>query len=164
MSSSSIDVVCYILSVDISGIFTKGCFVTPLDRDRQLYKLHAASSLGSKENSCTCDEQDVAPVFADDYPYLCRIADPKSRYDVFKSPHKLKWAKSIKPGDLARAKLRKNSSNDTEEHVAAVEVRWVGQTKIGIKFGVEIIVSSFLYCHCLYCSAFLYNITFVIEL
>ncbi len=56
----------------------------------------------------------------------------------------MKWAKGIKPGDRARAKLRKSSGNDTEEYVA-VEVRWVGHTKIGIKFGVEIIVSSFMY-------------------
>ena len=134
------DIVCYILTVGISSSFPKGCFVTPIDRDRQVYKLHSKLS-GSKENNFTCSEQDVAPVFADDYPYLCRITtDTTKCYEVFKSPHKLKWAKGIKPGDRARARLRKSSAG-TEEYVA-VEVRWVGHTKIGIKFGVEIIVSE----------------------
>ena len=140
--SSNADIVCFILTTDISSNFTRGSFITPIDRDRQLYKLHSTLSGNKDNNTCTCDDQDVAPVFADDYPYLCRIADLKSRYEVFKSPHKLKWAKSMKPGDRARAKLRKKSGNNKEEYVA-VEVRWVGQTKIGLKFGVEIIVSSY---------------------
>ena len=134
------DTVCYILIEGISNNFPKGSLVTPIDKDRQIYKLHSA---GSKENTCTCSEEDVAPVFADDYPYLCRITNPGKRYEVFMSPHKLKWAKSIRPGDRARAKLRKS---DKEEYVA-VEVRWVGHTKIGIKFGVEIVVS------CIVCMA-----------
>ena len=77
------------------------------------------------------------PVYADDYQYICRINNPEDRYNVFMSPYKLKWAKNLKVGDQAYAKLR----NNKEGTYVAVEIRWVGQTKIGMKFGVEITVS-----------------------
>lgn len=108
--------------------------MSPIDKTRQVYMSHGKSS-GS---SCTCSEADVAPVFADDYQYLCRIGEPRERYDVFKSPYKLKWAKTLKGGEKAYARIRKRAG--VEDAYAAVEIRWIGQTRIGMKFGVEIIV------------------------
>lgn len=136
------DIVCYLLLKDISETFPRGSLVDPLNNTHESYKLHP-THMGAK-GSATCSaisECDVAPVSAGDYQYLCRIGEPRDRYSVFKSPYKLKWGKTLKCGDTAYAKLRNKNPSD-EEVFAAVEVKWVGQTKIGaLKFGVEIIVS-----------------------
>lgn len=136
-------VVCFILLKDVSDSFPKGSLINPRDKARKSYILHPLHS-GMKENSSVCsdiNECDVSPVSAEDFQYLCRISEPKDRYDVFKSPYKLKWAKTLKCGNRAYAKLRKKKSTDEALYVA-VEIQWVGHTKIGIKFGVEIIVSQ----------------------
>ena len=131
-------IVCYILLRNITEGFSKGCLVNQKDKSNQVYIPHHAGAARSvSSSSCTCSEGDVAPLFADEYQFLCRISDPGDRYDVFKSPYKLKWAKSLRCGDRAYVKLR----NNKEGKFVAVEIRWVGQTKIGIKFGVEITVS-----------------------
>lgn len=144
---SGSDVVCYILLSDVSMAegFTKGCLVSPKDKTRQVYVPHAIHAGGKEASSCICNEEDVAPLFADDYQFLCRIGDPRSRYNVFKSPYKLKWAKTLKSGERAYARLRGKHQGDSEGKYVAVEIRWVGQTRIGIKFGVEIIVSQYNY-------------------
>lgn len=141
---SNSDIVCYILTKDVSDVFTKGCLVSPRDGSHQLYKFHPVRFGGIDDSKlvCACNESDVAPVFASDYSYLCRIHEPRDRYDVFKSPYKLKWAKTLKSGDRAYARMRRGDQQISgQEKYAAVEIRWVGQTKIGFKFGVEIIVS-----------------------
>lgn len=137
------DIVCYILLSDVSEDFTKGCLVSPKDRTCQVYVPHVlhTGAKGTSTPSCSCSEGDVTPLFADDYQYLSRIADPIARYNVFKSPYKLKWAKTVKTGERAYAKLRGKHHRNSEGKYVAVEIRWVGQMKIGMKFGVEIIVS-----------------------
>ena len=138
--------VCFILMKDISDSFPKGSLVNPrdIDKARKSYILHPLHSGMKEKSSSVCseiNEWDVSPVSAEDFQYLCRISESKDRYDVFKSPYKLKWAKTLKCGSRAYAKLRKKKSTD-ETVYTAVEIQWVGHTKIGIKFGVEIIVSQ----------------------
>ena len=132
----------YLLLKHISENFPKGSLIDPRDNSGS-YVLHPIHP-GIKDTSvCAVAPEDVAPISARNYQFLSRISDSKDRYEVFASPYKLKWAQTLKSGDRAYAKLRKKKQNDRDVYTAVV-IKWVGQTRIGVKFGVEIVVSDVL--------------------
>lgn len=109
------------------------------------YQRHWPFSPVSREEdrSSTIAEWEVTPVYAEDYPFLGSISDPENRYEVFMQPGKLTWAKTLKCGDRAFARLwTKPPSQPLNEEYTPVHILSVGQTKIGFKFGVRSSVSA----------------------
>ena len=134
--------VCYILTKDISKFFVKGCLLNLCDRKQKLYMLHCPNSLSMKKQvqPCKCWNDDIIPVKSVDYLYLIKIVRPEDRFDVF--TRKLEWGKKLCKGSNAYVKLR----NEMSDKYARVIVKYKGNTKLGLKFGVEITVSLQLAC------------------
>lgn len=135
--------VCYILKRHITDVFTEGRLLS-FHEKRQgrksfiVYSRDSSRRPNTCSNICWCEDSDVAPLRYCDYEYLCRINRPKDRYDVFASG-KLLWAKNLKPGDMAYVQLQKGCCGS--EACVPATFKWKGNTKLGLKFGVEISVS-----------------------
>lgn len=128
--------VCFILLRDISKYFLKGSLVETCDRQMcWLHQTHPNPAL-NRSLSCVTSEGDLAPVSPADYQYLCKISDPRNRYEVFKNTDKLNWAKTLRCGERAYARVK-----TTDKEFVPVVIQWVGITKIGFKIGVEILNS-----------------------
>ena len=134
MASHS-DIVCFILKTYKSSFFREGSLLSLRNGERKLYAHHRPiSSTGRVTETCSCTNADLAPVFDSDYSFIARIQNPEDRLDVFN--RKLGWGKKLRKEDHAYVKLRKNPTE-----YAQVIVKYIGPTKLGLKFGVEIIVS-----------------------
>lgn len=135
--------VCYILKKYISEYFPEGSLLNLFDYRRKLYTPHRPSSSNRSTGvqTCTCKDSEIAPVFDTDYPYIARISSPEDRRDVFN--RKLEWGKRLCENCHAYVKLRRRLQTSADEY-AQVVIKYKGSTKIGMKFGVEFVVSSSL--------------------
>ena len=140
-------IVCYILKKYISDCFPEGSLLNLSDYRRKLYAPHRPS-VPNRHKTCICKDCDIAPVFDSDYPYIVRISNSEDRLDVFN--RKLEWGKRLCRNVHAYVKLRRRSPCNTDEY-AQVIIKYKGSTKIGMKFGVEIVV-SFICTMCFPCS------------
>ena len=130
------NIVCYILKSYISESFPEGSLLNPTTSQPKQY-MHYCPSVSNTQETCICEDSDLAPVFDDDLNYIVKINSPEDRLDVFN--RKLKWGKQLHEGSHAYVKLRRPATN--ADDYAEVIVKYSGNTKIGMKIGVEIIVS-----------------------
>lgn len=139
-------IVCYILRTRKSSFFHEGSLLSVRDRGRNLYAHHRPNSSAEYiKETCICNDADLAPVLNGDYPYIVRIQNPENRLDVY--IRKLTWGKKLREGDHAFVKLRKPLA---AEEYAQVIIRYKDNTKLGLKFGVEIIVSPLHFVHAIF--------------
>ena len=97
---------------------------------------------------------DVAPLSEVECYLLVSIYSAADRYDVYSTPGKLEWGRSLKVGDTVLARLPKlsgrGSSHGGQQHqYTTAIIRWCGRVEyiFGERyvFGVEILVSSYVY-------------------
>ena len=91
-----------------------------------------------------CDVGDVAPLSEVECSILYGIYNAADRYEVYSTPEKLEWVRSLKVGVNVLARLPR-SSGQQHPYTNAI-IRWCGGIMgMGHKFGVEITVSSYVY-------------------
>ncbi len=117
-----------------------------------IYKRHSHRVGLHYIGTLRCNERDVAPLSEVECDLLHGILSEADRYDVYSTPGKLEWGRSLKVGNTALAQLPKCGPSDGEEqhqYTTAV-IRWcVSMVVDGYKFGIEIMVSSYI-CTCVY--------------
>ncbi len=104
-----------------------------------------------------CDNDgDVAPLSEVECDLLVSIGSDAGRYEVYNTPGKLEWGRSLKVGDPVLAQLPDDSSDEHDssdgelqhQYTTAI-IRWCGKIEFWgdkyTKFGVEIMVSSYVY-------------------
>ncbi len=95
-----------------------------------------------------CDNDgDVAPLSGVECDILYGILSDDDRYEVYNTPGKLEWGRSLKVGDTLLARL---PGGEKQHQYTTVIIRWCGKIKdiygdILYLFGVEIVVSSYVY-------------------
>ncbi len=112
---------------------------------------------GDRPSTIRCDNDgDVAPLSEVECYLLDGILANASRYEVYSTPGKLEWGRSLKVGDTVLARLPvpnlitwHGSSISRHQHqhqyMNAI-IRWCGSIgNRGYMFGVEIMVSSYVY-------------------
>ncbi len=108
------------------------------------YRKHAHDG-GIYIGHLRCDNDgDVAPLGVVECCILDALHSDADRYEVCSTPGKLKWGRSLKVGDSVLARLP-GSSGQQHQYTTAI-IRWCGGIMgMGHKFGVEIMVSSYVY-------------------
>ncbi len=103
-----------------------------------------------------CDNDgDVAPLSEDECYLLDGIHSDADRNEVYITPGKLEWGRSLKVRDTVLAQLagliEHGSSDGEQQHqYTTAIIRWCGKIEdmsgdIYYQFGVEIMVSSYVY-------------------
>ena len=102
-----------------------------------------------------CDgPSDVAPLSEVECRFLDSIYSAADRYDVYSTPGKLEWGRGLKVGDTVLARLPelsgRGSSHGGQQHqYTTAIIRWCGRVEYifgkPYVFGVEILVSSYVY-------------------
>ena len=137
----------YILLRDISEYYPRGILLE-LNKDGS-YGCPPHGVYLSRPTIPCINDGDLAPLSEEECCLLYGISSDADRYDVYSTPGKLEWGRSLKVGDTVLARLpgvRRRSSFDGEQkyqYTTAI-IRWCGRIKYltGYMFGVEIVVSS----------------------
>ncbi len=142
----------YILLRDKSRDYPRGALLE-LNEDGS-YGQHSHWGLKSPKTIRCDNDGDVAPLSEVECDLLYGIDSHAGRYEVYITPGKLEWGRSVKVGDSVLARLpglRRHGSSDGEQqhqYTTAI-IRWCGKIEFlfgnGYKFGVEIVVSSYVY-------------------
>ena len=91
----------------------------------------------------TVGDSDLAHLTKEECVILDGIHDRASRFAVYSTPGKLEWGVGLKVGDTVLARLP-DSNGGKEEYTTAI-IRWIGDSRDGHRFGVEIKVG--VLCH-----------------
>ncbi len=143
----------YILLRDISKNYPRGTLLE-LNEDGS-YRRHSHHIELFDPEPIRCDNDgDVAPLSEVECDLLYGIDSHADRYEVYITPGKLEWGRSLKAGDTVLARLpglrRHGSSDGKQQHqYTTAIIRWCGKIEDILgnmhKFGVEIMVSSYVY-------------------
>ncbi len=138
---------CYILLRDISGGYPRGKLLD-LNEDGSY------SSHSGVYGPIRCDNDgDVAPLSEVEYYLIDGIGSHADCYEVYNTPGKLEWGRSLKVGDTVLARLPEPLSTllgpsvgELQHQYATAIIRWYGKADWETyQFGVEIVVSSYVY-------------------
>ncbi len=145
---------CYILLRDKPGGYPRGKLLE-LNKDGSYYRRHIHSDITTRvwlRQIIRCDNDgDVAPLSEVECDLLHGISSAADRYEVYTTPGKLEWGRSLKVGDSVLARLpglsEHGSSDGEQQHqYATAIIRWYGNVDWETyQFGVEIVVSSYVY-------------------
>lgn len=132
----------YIVVTDTSH-YPCGSLVELVSKDS--YESHTHSVYHQLSSRANLKPEEVASLSREECILLDAIQTPADRYTVYSTPEKLAWGKGLKVGDAVLAQLpsrggQAGSSGHQDEHAVAI-IRWAGLTRIGHRFGVEIMVS-----------------------
>lgn len=96
--------------------------------------------------SLYCNEFAVTPLNGDEFRLLEGIRSRSIRYDVFKEGKKLEWALTLQTDIEVYAIIP--GKNPAKSECTAAIIRYVGplEDQLGTVFGIEILVSSFIFC------------------
>ncbi len=147
----------YILLRDISKDYPRGCLLI-LNKDGSYrWHTHRMRYLLDEDNIRCDNDGEVAPLSEVECDLLDGIDSDADRYEVYNTPGKLEWGRSLKVGDTVLARLpglsEHGSSDGEQQHqqhqYTTAIIRWCGKITIFFwnhyKFGVEIVVSSYVY-------------------
>ena len=140
----------YILLRDKSLGYPRGTLLD-LNEDGS-YERHTHRPMYIPPVPIRCDNDgDVTPLSEVECDLLYGIYSAADLYEVYITPGKLEWGRSLKVGDTVLAQLpglRRHGSSDGEQqhqYTTAI-IRWCGKTEWEqYQFGVEIVVSSYVY-------------------
>ncbi len=140
----------YILLRDIAEDYPRGELLE-LNRDGS-YRSHTHIIWPKNPSTIRCDNDgDVAPLSEVECYLLDGIDSAAAAYEVYNTPGKWEWGRSLKVGDSVLARLPEHGSSDGEQqhqYTTAI-IRWCGKIifMFGGRywFGVEIMVSSYVY-------------------
>ncbi len=130
----------YILLRNESREYPRGRFLE-LNEDGS-YEWHSLALGGFKSpKTIRCDNDgDVAPLSEVEYYLLDGIDSDADRYEVYITPGKLEWGRSLKVGDSVLARL------PLQHKYTTAIIRWCGGMDLigGVRYkiGVEIMVST----------------------
>ncbi len=142
----------YILLREISEEFPRGTLLQLKEDGSYEEHSHTAHIYHvNQPETIRCDNDgDVAPLSGVECCLLDGISSEDDRYDIYSTPGKLEWGRSLKVGDTVLARLpglRRCGSSDggQQHHYTTAIIRWCGRMRgEGYKFGVEIVVSSYI--------------------
>ncbi len=143
----------YIILRNISTYFPRGTLLA-LDEDGSYWQ-HTHRWLFIIGRIRCDNDGDVVPLSEVECYLLDGIFSDADRYEVYNTPGKLEWGRSLKEGDAVLARLPEHGSSDGEQqhqYTTAI-IRWCGRIENVYKgisyyiyqFGVEIVVSSYVY-------------------
>ncbi len=148
---------CYILLRDISKNYPRGTLLELNEDGSYTWHTHRTKVFGPDPIRCDNDG-DVAPLsevecdLLDGIGINCINSDA-GRYEVYSTPGKLEWGRSLKVGDTVLARLPVPLSTllgpsvgELQHQYATAIIRWYGKVDWETyQFGVEIVVSSYVY-------------------
>ncbi len=143
---------CYILLRDISKNYPRGTLLE-LNKDGS-YRWHTHTGVYTwftRLVTIRCDNDgDVAPLSEVECDLLDGIGSDAGRYEVYITPGKLEWGRSLNVGYSVLAGLSEHGSSDGQHQYTTAIIRWCGKIEevywgIRYQFGVEIMVSSYVY-------------------
>ena len=134
---------CYILLRDKSEDYPRGELLE-LNKDGS-YVGHSHYGIYTPETIRCDNDGDVAPLSDVEYDLLNGTRSAADCYEVYITEGKLEWGRSLKVGDTLLARLPDLRRHGSSEYTTAI-IRWSGKTGWGLyHFGVEIMVSSYVY-------------------
>ncbi len=138
----------YILLRDKSEGYPCGALLE-LNKDGS-YRWHI-HTINYRPGTIRCDNDgDVAPLSEVECDLLDGIDSDADRYEVYSTPGKLEWGRSLKVGDAVLARLPSLSEHGSSEggqqhqYTTAI-IRWCDWMWGQYRLGVEIMVSSYVY-------------------
>ncbi len=139
----------FIAIFDICRRYPRGTLLE-LNEDGS-YKEHTHTRLNQRvQETIRCDSDgDVAPLNEVEECYLLDgVQSAADRYEVYNTPGKLEWGRSLKVGDTVLARLR--DGGQQHQYTTAI-IRWCGKIIhiVGdpYRYGVEIMVSIIIIPH-----------------
>ncbi len=146
---------CYILLRDKSWNYPRGTLLGLNEDGSYRWHIHARYKLPLLSDISCDNDGDVAPLSEVECDLLDGIRPATDCYEIYITPGKLEWGRSLKEGDTVLARLpslRRHGSSDGEQqhqYTTAI-IRWCGKIEeymgnIYYRFGVEIMVSSYVY-------------------
>ncbi len=136
----------YILLRDKSEYFSRGTLLK-LNKSGS-YERHSHARFTFPPGHIRCDNNgDIAPLSEVECDLLYGIFPDADRYEVYSTPGKLEWGRSLKVGVTVLAQLPGFFSDGGQQHqYTTAIIRWCGKINYLegdiYKFGVEIVVSS----------------------
>ena len=131
---------------DIFSSYPRGRLLE-LNKDGS-YEVHTHSRKYYKTKPIRFDNDgDVAPLSELECDLLYGIGSAADRYDAYSTPGKMEWGRSLKVGDTVLAQLSEHSASDggqQHQYTTAI-IRWCGRMDYIYRFGVEIMVSIYVY-------------------
>ncbi len=145
---------CYILLRNKSRHYPRGKLLE-LNEDGS-YREHSHATRCTLIEPIRCDNDgDVAPLSEVECDLLDGIGPAADCYEVYNTPGRLEWGRSLKVGDNVLARLPGLSEHgftdgEQQHQYTTAIIRWCGKIEekywgMRYKFGVEIMVSSYVY-------------------
>ena len=82
---------------------------------------------------------EITPLTTEEYHILDSVPHAVDRFAVYSTPGKLAWGLGLQLGDVVLARLP-----ELNDHLVAAIIRWCGDIKSALMFGIEIVVSGLL--------------------